>query len=255
MPHSVDSKRRFSDRVADYVLHRPSYPRELVAVLIELTGLAPDWVVADLGSGTGLSSQLFLENGNPVLGVEPNADMRRAGEKFLEGYATFSSVSGSAEATGLDAESVDLVVAAQAFHWFARPAARLECLRILREPRWAALVWNTRRIDADEFARGYEDLLVRYGTDYAEYRARRIEPNELQTFFGDAPVQRSLSNEQVFDFDGLRGRHLSSSYVPNAGHPSYEAMMTDLRRLFDAHSREGRVRFEYETQLFVGRVT
>lgn len=250
----MDPKDRFSDRVADYVRYRPGYPPELVPTLAELTGLAPDWSVADLGSGTGLSSQPFAEHGNLVYGVEPNDEMRAAGEALLGDRPRFVSVAGSAETTGLEADSVDLAVAAQAFHWFDRGAVRSECLRIVRPPRWVALFWNVRLSDADTFAQGYEELLERYGTDYAQYRARRIQPDSLKDFFGMAPESRSMANEQVFDFDGLRGRHLSSSYVPNAGDPAYEPMMKALRRLFDQHAVDGRVRFEYATQLFVGHV-
>ena len=252
--HKADSKLRFSDRVADYALHRPSYPPQLVDALSDLTGLTSNWVVADLGSGTGLSSEPFLERGNAVLGVEPNADMRRAGEDLLNEFPLFESVDGCAEATGLADGSVDLVIAGQAFHWFDQIATRQECIRVLREPRWAALAWNVRLTDTSPFDVGYESLLVRYGTDYSEYRSKQIDPDDLRAFFGAIPEEHRMSNEQVFDFDGLRGRHLSSSYVPAAGHPSHEPMMRELRHLFDEHEEHGRVRFEYDTQLFVSQL-
>jgi SAM-dependent methyltransferase len=250
----VDPKERFSDRVADYALHRPSYPPELIDVLADVSGLTPEWVVADLGSGTGLSSRPFLEHGNVVLGIEPNAEMRRAGEDLLEQYPRFRSVDGCAEVTDLAAGSVDLVVAGQAFHWFDRAATRRECLRILRGPRWAALVWNVRLTDTSPFDRNYEDLLERYGTDYSAYRSRQVDPESLRAFFGAIPEEHRMSNEQIFDFDGLRGRHLSSSYVPAAGHASHQPMMHELGRIFDEHQQEGHVRFEYETQLFICRM-
>ena len=250
----MDPKDRFSDRVADYVRYRPGYPSGLILYLAELTGLTPDWVVADLGSGTGLSSRPFLEHGNLVYGVEPNDEMRAAAEALFADHARFVNVEGSAESTGLEAASVDVAIAGQAFHWFDVAAARAECLRIVRQPCWVALFWNVRLTEADAFARGYEELLERYGTDYERYRARRIRPEALRDFFGTPPEARSMPNEQTFDFDGLRGRHLSSSYVPNAGHPEHEPMMRALRRLFDDHAVDGRVRFEYETQLFVERL-
>jgi len=255
MTDPADSKHRFTDRVADYRSARPGYPPELVATLAELVGLTPDWVVADLGSGTGLSTKPFLEYGNTVVGVEPNQAMRKAGEDFLHEYSHFRSQAGAAEATGLPAASVDLVIAAQAFHWFDVPETHAECLRILREPHWAALIWNVRLTDADEFARGYESLLERWGTDYMAYRARRIGPDELRTFFGTQPEERSMSNRQIFDFDGLCARVLSSSYVPAQGHPDHDPMMDELQRLFSDHAAEGQVRFEYETQIFAARVT
>ena len=136
---------RFSDRVADYVRYRPGYPPELLECLQRNCGLRPQWVVADVGSGTGLLAKIFLENGNRVFGIEPNAAMRAAGEEFLRGLDQFTSQEGRAEATGLPARSVDLITAGQAFHWFDRRRARAEFERILKPGGWVALVWNERR--------------------------------------------------------------------------------------------------------------
>jgi SAM-dependent methyltransferase len=206
MPGQVDSKRRFSDRVAEYARHRPSYPSEVVEALAEISGLTPEWSVADIGSGTGLSCVPFLDNGNAVVGVEPNAEMRRAGEEFLAGYPAFSSVEGSAEATGLADASVDLVVAGQAFHWFDVRAARTECRRILRSPPWVALMWNLRETSSP-FGRAYEDLLERFGTDYEAVRASWTNTEAVKGFFGGPYVDRSLPNAQLMGFEALSGRH------------------------------------------------
>jgi SAM-dependent methyltransferase len=250
----MDPKLRFSGRVADYVRFRPGYPPELVDHLEDSIGLTAEWVIADLGSGTGLSAQPFLERGNVVHGVEPLREMREAAENLHGRHPGFRSVAGSAEATGLADGSIDLVVAAQAFHWFDHAAARAECMRILRGRRPAAVVWNMRSTDCDEFARGYEAHLQRWGTDYLAYRARRIDPEELTAFFGVAPMERRMDNEQIFDWNGLRGRHLSSSYVPAEGQPTHQPMMEDLQRLFEEHAVGGHVRFRYDTQLFVGTI-
>jgi hypothetical protein len=254
MPGPVDSKQRFSDRVAEYVRRRPSYPDEVVAALSEVAGLTSEWVVADLGSGTGLSCVPFLSNGNAVIGVEPNAEMRRAGDEFLAEYPGFRSVEGNAEATGLDDRSVDLVVAGQAFHWFDWRAARGESLRILRGEPWAALMWNLREADGDGFGRGYEELLERFGTDYTTVRATWANPEAVGGFFGGPYIDRSIPNPQLMDFDGLSGRHLSSSFVPKRDDPTFQPMMAALRSLFDAHARDGRVVFGQETRLIVGRL-
>jgi len=247
-----DSKQRFSDRVADYIRHRPSYPSEVVDVVAEVTGLTPEWAVADLGSGTGLSCVPFLENGNVVIGVEPNAAMREGGDEFLAGYRRFHSVDGSAERTGLDDHSVDLVVAGQAFHWFDWAAAREEGLRILRGPPWAALMWNLRDSASEGFGRAYEDLLERFGTDYTTVRASWANPDAVAGFFGGAFEDRSLPNPQLMDFDGLKGRHLSSSFIPKPDHPTFEPMMAELRRIFEEHARDGHVVFGQETRVMVG---
>src|SRR6516162_11297945 len=103
----ADAKQRFSNRVADYTRYRPSYPPALLDLLAKECALRPDHVIADIGSGTGLLSKLFLDHGNRVNGVEPNAEMRAGGEEFLRVYANFTSVDGAAEATTLADRAVD----------------------------------------------------------------------------------------------------------------------------------------------------
>jgi SAM-dependent methyltransferase len=253
MTGPADSKQRFSDRVAEYVRYRPSYPAEVVDAVAAVTGLTPDWVVADIGSGTGLSCVPFLENGNHVVGVEPNAEMRRGGDEYLAGYARFRSVDGSAESTGLGDHAVNLVVAGQAFHWFDWAAARRECLRIVGEPPWAALMWNLR--DSGEgFGRAYEELLERFGIDYETVRASWANPQAIRGYFGGPHADRRLPNPQLLDFEGLSGRHLSSSFVPKAGDAAFAPMMAELRRIFDEHAQDGRVVFGQETRIIVGRL-
>src|SRR5712691_7831802 len=143
----ADAKQRFSNRVADYVRYRPGYPPAVLDLLRTDCGLRPDHVVADIGSGTGILSKLFLENGNRVFGVEPNAEMRQAGEEYLASYDGFSSIEGSAESTTLADSSVDFITAAQAFHWFDPQAARREFARILKPGGWVVILWNDRRME------------------------------------------------------------------------------------------------------------
>ncbi|MEM9156808.1 MAG: methyltransferase domain-containing protein, partial [Cyanobacteria bacterium P01_F01_bin.33] len=87
-PLHTDSTRRFSDRVKHYVRYRPTYPAGVLDILRDSTGLAPVDAIADIGSGTGISAELFLKNGNTVFGVEPNAAMRQAAETVLQPYPT-----------------------------------------------------------------------------------------------------------------------------------------------------------------------
>ena len=246
---------RFSGRVENYVRYRPGYPAQVVTILADQAGLARESIVADVGSGTGISTRLFLDSGNVVYAVEPNQEMRAAAETLLRGYSTFHGVAGTAEATGLAAGSVDFVVAGQAFHWFDVPRARREFLRILRPRGWAVLMWNTRRTDTTAFLRGYESLLNEFGTDYQEVNHAHVTKATLRGFFGDSPPHcRKLPNEQVFDFEGLTGRLLSSSYVPAEGDSRYGPMLQALAALFATHQKEGRVRFEYDTELYFGRL-
>jgi SAM-dependent methyltransferase len=251
---ATDSKERFSNRAEDYVRYRPGYPREVLDVLRDECGLTPESVVVDVGSGTGLVAQLFLENGNLVYGVEPNAAMRGAGEQYLEKYPHFSSVAGSAETTTLPDACTDFVVSGQAFHWFEPMAARAEFRRVLRPGGWVAVIWNERVSDRTAFQREYAALLREYCDDYAKVAERYPQYARMKEFFGRGGGEKLLPNAQVFDFDGLRGRLLSSSYAPCAGHLKHEPMLVRLREIFDRHALDGRVRFEYQTHVYYGRL-
>lgn len=252
----MEPKQRFSNRVEDYVRYRPGYPDAVLDVLRRDCGLTPESVIVDVGSGTGISARLFLENGNLVYGVEPNAAMREAGEEFLRKYPRFRSLAGSAESTTLPDASADFIVAGQAFHWFEPNAAHEEFERVLKPRGWVAVIWNERKKDESPFLCEYEALLQRYGTDYAQVAARYPQDRAMEDFFGRGALRKqSFANEQVFDFDGLRGRLLSSSYSPPKGHPNYEPMLAALKELFDAHEEGGRVRFEYETHVYYGRLS
>jgi SAM-dependent methyltransferase len=250
-----DPTARFSTRVADYVKYRPGYPPAVLRLLERECGLAPDSVVADVGSGTGLLSELFLKNGNRVYGVEPNREMREAGERLLASYPDFVSVDGRAEATTLDDGSVDFVTAGQAFHWFDPPRARVEFSRILREGGWVVLVWNDRRTAGAPFLEEYERLLLEYGTDYKEVSVKYAEESMLAALYGPSEMRaKTFANQQVFDFDGLRGRLTSSSYAPQPGHPNFDPMMRELEALFRRHQRDGRVTVDYDTKVFYGQL-
>jgi SAM-dependent methyltransferase len=251
----MDSKERFSNRVENYVRYRPGYPKEVLQALREECGLTPNSVLVDIGSGTGLLTKLFLENENSVYGVEPNARMREAGEEYLKTFPRFRSVDGTAESTTLASRSVDFVVAGQAFHWFDAQRARAEFARILKPNGWVAIVWNNREKDASPFLRDYESLLRTYGTDYEQVVQKYPENDPLEKFFGKGVARgRSFPNRQEFDFSGLRGRLLSSSYAPPDGHPNHEPMLAELLRIFEQHACEGHVVFEYTTKLYFGHL-
>lgn len=254
-PEPPDPTRRFSRRVADYVRYRPRYPTAILDVLRDEVGLRPEWVIADVGSGTGFSAEPFLAQGNRVYAIEPNPEMRAAAEALHQGEDRFHSLAGTAEATGLGRASVDLVVAAQAFHWFDAPRARAHFREILREPRPVALLWNTRRTDASGFLGDYEALLVEFGTDYQAVRHDRIGDETFRTFFGGPYRRRTLPHEQRLDWTGLRGRLLSSSYTPGPGDPGRGPMLARLREIFDRHQRDGRVRLVYDTEIITGRLS
>ncbi len=250
----LDPTKRFSKRVENYLKYRPGYPPEIISLLQRECGLTPESVIADLGSGTGLLTELFLKNGTQVYGVEPNAEMRAAGERVLAKYPNFTSVNATAEETRLPERSIDLVIAGQAFHWFDRARAKVEFKRILKSGGWVVLIWNGFRLETSALVRGYQQIVLSYGTDYQEVK-REIDGLEVESFFSPAECRSArFSFRQVFDFEGLKGRLMSASYAPEPSHPAFDEMIKDLRAVFDANEVNGTVDFDYETEVYYGQI-
>ncbi len=251
-----DATTRFSERVDDYVRYRPGYPGAVVECLRDEFGLRAGQVIADVGSGTGILSELLLKNGNVVIGVEPNGPMRAAAERMLAGNPRFRSVEGTAEATGLGDASVDWVTAGQAFHWFDVERARAEFRRVLRAGGQVALLWNNR-LEHTAFLAEYEGLLQKLGTDYLRIKHQGVESDgSIERFYGAGGFERrEFENRQVLDFDGLRGRTMSASYVPKAGQAGHAEMIAGLEALFARYAEGERVVLEYQTRMYVGRVS
>ncbi len=251
----MNSKERFSNRVDSYVKYRPSYPKEVIDYLYDTVGFSPNSEIADIGAGTGIFSALLLERGSHVTAVEPNKEMREAAEQKLGDDSHFRAVSGSAEMTGLPSESVDFIVCAQAFHWFDRTASRVEFKRILKPDGKVVLIWNSRLTHGTPFREDYDRLLHTFGTDYKQINHKNISPEILTAFFQPGAMHEArFANQQIFDFAGLSGRLLSSSYAPAPGHPDHESMMNELQRIFDRNQQDGHVSFDYETEVYWGEV-
>jgi len=245
---------RFSDRVTNYVKYRPSYPDGVIATLKESCGLSVDSVVADVGSGTGILTQLLLETGAEVFAVEPNTEMRLAAERLLAGFPRFASRDGRAEATGLVPDSIDIITVAQAFHWFDWDQTKAEFERIIKPGGWVALIWNERRTGSP-FGQAYESLLLTHAAEYAAVDHRRVTDDDITTFFEPGEVvTATFENHQTFDFESLQGRVMSSSYAPNEDDPKHHLLMEELRTIFDMHAQDGAVRFEYDTHMYYGQM-
>ena len=241
---------RFSNRVANYVKYRPSYPPEVLDVFRKQMGMMPHSAIADIGSGTGISTRLFLENGNSVYGVEPNDGMRQAAREFLKDFPNFRSINGTAENTNLPDDSVHIVIAAQAFHWFDPEKTRAEFRRILKPDGYVALMWNIRQMDSTPFLRDYEQFLLRFGTDYKFVRHENITSEDIEAFFQRPVEMASYRNVQVLDLDGLKGRALSASYVPDEAQPIFPQMIDELSVLFEKYQSQGKIEIIYDTNIY-----
>lgn len=251
----TNSVERFSNRVENYVKYRPHYPPEVLDLFQTEMNLRKSSVVADIGSGTGISAKIFLENGNTVFGVEPNEAMREAAESFLQEFTNFKSIDGTAEDTTLPDDSVDFVVAAQAFHWFDKEKARAEFKRILKDKGFVALIWNERQIDSTDFLSDYERLLIEFGSDYEKVRHDHLDEKIFREFFQDKFSSKTFQNAQTADFEKLKGRVLSSSYMPaEEGDPRFEPMIAELKRLFDKYAESGKIQILYDTNVHYSQI-
>lgn len=248
-----NATQRFSDRVDNYIKYRPNYPQGVIDCLMEHTGITTESTIVDVGSGTGIFSELLLKNDFKVIGIEPNLEMRLAAERLLQHHQGFKSIDGTAEVTTLPDQQTDLIVATQAFHWFEPATTRKEFKRILTPRGKVALIWNDRKFDAP-FGQAYENYLLTHGTDYRKVNHRQIDRKRIERFFEhDQVALHTYYNYQEFDFEGLKGRALSSSYFPNSDSPQFETLMQELRTLFDHHRQNGVVRVEYDTLVFIGQ--
>jgi SAM-dependent methyltransferase len=250
---------RFSDRVDNYVKYRPHYPDEVIAFLLAEKIIFPGAVIADIGSGTGISSELFLKHNYKVFGVEPNEAMRQAAEILLRDYsdkALFVSVNAGAENTTLENSGADVIVCAQAFHWFNQEEFKKECKRILKPGGFVVLMWNDRRTDTTDFLRVYEDFLQMFAIDYKQVDHKNTQdPTVFENFFGKGNYkEKSFYNFQDVDLAGLKGRVLSSSYMPNEGHQDFDHMIYCLRKIYNRYQEEDKVRLDYDTKLYYGQL-
>jgi SAM-dependent methyltransferase len=251
---STNSSIRFSNRVNDYVKYRPGYPTKIIDHLQQQYHLTTDKLLADIGAGTGISTELFLKAGYRVIAIEPNQPMRDKAIELLGNWPGFKAQNGTAEDTGLANESIDAVIAGQAFHWFNAEKTRLEFERILKPNGLIALIWNERRTGS-AFEKDYDELIIKHGTDYVQVDHRNIDAAHIATFFQPHTYKlKTFYNEQVFDLEGLKGRLSSSSYMPTSGDDGYLPMIDDLQALFNKYQQNGTITIQYDTNVYSGAI-
>ncbi len=249
----IQSTKRFSNRVDDYVKYRPSYPAGVFSTLQAHCGPGVGSWVADIGSGTGIFTALLVECGYQVYAVEPNNEMRGAAEAKLTSSTRFHSIAGTAENTELNSESINLITVAQAFHWFRQKQTKREFQRILKRDGWTALLWNQRKTD-QPFQKAYADLLNRHAPEYRLSKHTNIDEGLIRDFLGGNMECFIFENQQQFDLEGLKGRMRSSSYTPTPDRAEFKPLMSELEDVFDAHAEAGKVVFDYETRLYLGQL-
>ena len=250
--NDFNSVGRFSDRVENYIKYRPHYPKEIIRFLNDECGFNKNKIVADIGSGPGISCENFIENGNIVYAVEPNDGMRFAAEKIFSGIKNFISISGTAEATGLDEGSIDFIISGQAFHWFDKEKCKTEFRRILKPEGYVILMWNEKK-ETNDFMKAYYDLIKNYGKDYEKINHANVNDDIISKFYSPGSFRKiSFLHVHTLDYAGLEGRLLSSSYIPLEGE-GFDKMIMELKEIFEKKNVNGIVGMEYETNLYYGK--
>lgn len=245
---------RFTGRVAEYEKYRSRYPKAVIEILTVRCGLRHEDLVADVGAGTGMLSELFLENGNAVVAIEPNDEMRAVCEQLASAWPGLTVKKATAEATGIEDASVDLVAVGRAFHWFDVAKTEVEFRRILRPGGWVTIVSNSRVRDDSPISKAYEGVLREFGTDYAENQERYESRARVDAFFAGGELFREESyGEQRLKLEELVGLTQSFSVTPEPGHTKYEGMQEALREFFTRWQEDGIVTMKTACKVTCGR--
>ena len=248
----TDNRNLFDGKASLYAKYRPGYPTQIIDLLKEEAGFNQDWVVADIGSGTGILSDLFLVNGNIVYCVEPNDDMRSFSLQRHSSLKNCITLNRTAENTGLEDKSVDIIVAGQSFHWFDPVMAKKEFSRILKPGGYVSLIWNNRSNDENSLSKGFDQVCEKFSHNYHGTGNTRIFDETFNSFFNREFKMFKIPNMHEMDLDGLIGRYLSASYSLKLEDADYEKAISSLKKLYRRFENNGKVIMEYETQVFLG---
>ena len=249
-----ENTERFTGRVRDYERYRLRDPKAVIEILVARCGLRLDHLVADVGAGTGMLAELFLEQGNAVIAIEPNDDMREACERLASAWPGLMVKKATAEGTGLEDASVDFVAVGRAFHWFDVAHAAKEFRRILRAGGWVVIASNSRVRDDSPMSVAYEGLLRQHGTDYEANQERYESIDRVNEFFAGGELFREeIYGEQKLTLEELLGQTQSLSVTPEPGHAKYEGMQEALRAFFAKWQMDGIVEMKTVCRVACGR--
>jgi ubiquinone/menaquinone biosynthesis C-methylase UbiE len=249
-----ENTERFTGRVNDYERYRLRYPVAVIEILASRCDLRVDHLVADVGAGTGMLAELFLEHGNAVIAIEPNDDMREACERLASAWPGLTVKKATAEDTSLEDSSVDFVAVGRAFHWFDLEKTAKEFRRILRPGGWVVIASNSRVRDDSPMSVTYESLLREHGTDYEANHERYESIGRVKEFFAGGELFREeIYGEQRLTLEELVGQTQSLSVTPEPGHAKYEGMQEALRAFFSKWQVDGVVGMKTVCRVACGR--
>lgn len=243
----------FTTKVREYAVSRPSYAPKAIDRIVS-TMLKEGDSIADIGSGTGIFLKEFLLRGYEVFCVEPNDAMRLEAEKAYGGNASFHSISSTAEQTNLPANSISLVTAASAFHWFDIHSFYKECKRILKHNGIVCIVANARIYDS--FTEKQHQICKQYCPSYVSltHGVDKVLRKADAFFKGDFCLER-FYYPLHYTKQKFIARSLSSSYAPEKDTDYYKGYIHSLQALLDDTFPDDGIVIENETVMLWGKLS
>ena len=243
----------FSSKVNDYLASRPDYPPALFSTFVAEGVLQNLATIADIGSGTGLLTASLLVRGHQVFAVEPNAEMRFAADTLLNKHGQlYQSIDGTAENLPLPDASVDLITAAQAFHWFEIKAARHEFMRVLKPQGQVALIWNDRVLN-HPLHLALNELLKKFGGAKLQALSAHEDRSQVPVFFASSPTKTwTFPHQQWLSEEGLQSLVFSRSYMPERHSDAGEEIKKTIKDITLKFAISGKVAVPYQTTAIIG---
>lgn len=247
---------KFNNLADIYEKYRPSYPEEYIKYIIKKCNLNEESIVADIGAGTGILTRQLLANNLKVVGVEPNLDMIRVLKK-LETNKNFKAIEGSAEHTNLKENSIDLIVVAQAFHWFDKQNFKEECKRILKTNGKVWILWN-QLDETKEIVKEQKEVDDKYTNRFKQVTdilTSDKKEKQIYGFFKDNTYETKIvDNPLENDKERFIGTNLSRSYALKKGDSNYNNYIKAFEDIFDKYSKNGKVIVPNKTYGYLGQV-
>ncbi len=240
----------YSSKAEKYARYRWSYAPEAIQTILDVTGITAESVVADIGAGTGILTQEFVGQVKRIFAVEPNPEMRAIATRKLAQYPSCQVVDGRSEATTLADNSIDLITAAQAIHWFDPQAAKKEFHRILKPAGWLAIC---RNYGTDhELGEALQDVYP-VETDTETLMIGKSQPRSF--YFEDGEYRRQEYPFKIqVTWEEFFGGVSTASFAPDEGSLLYAEFENGVRKVFDRFSSEGLILQQGVTELYLGQI-
>jgi len=240
----MDSKELFTSKSKIYDAYRPKYSEQFIDSIIENYPLSHLAKIADIGAGTGILTQQLLRIGCEIFAIEPNKEMREIAENKFLNEKKCHVINGSAEKTTLNDNSMDLIIVAQAFHWFEIESFRKEFQRISKRNK-AILVWNTKKTSQPYLAE-LEEVNQKYCKEFKGFSGG-IEIDQISSFFDNHYIRKEFENNLRMKKHNFVNGILTGSYTPDKEDKDYEAYVQKIEEIFEKYCINGELIIENDT--------